>query len=95
MQPLTLSGAGGNNLEIVESVKLLGLKLRSDLRWCDNTDYICHKGYARLWMLRRLKGLCANQAELLDVYEKQIRSVLELAVPVWQPALTKQEKAQI
>ena len=46
-------------------------------------------------MLRQLKGLGASISEMLDVYEKQVRSVLELAVPVWQPALTQQEKSQI
>ena len=33
--------------------------------------------------------------EMLDVYYKQVRSVLELAVPVWQPALTQQGINQI
>ena len=46
-------------------------------------------------MLRRLKGLGATESEMLDVYMKQVRSVLELAVPVWQPALTQQEVKQI
>ena len=65
------------------------------MKWSDNTDYICQKGYERLWMLRRLKGLGASEAEMLDVYHKQVRSVLELAVPVWQPAITQQETKQI
>ena len=47
------------------------------------------------WIIRRLKGLGATDEELLDVYYKQVRSVLELAVPVWEPALTKQEARQI
>ena len=42
-----------------------------------------------------LKGLGAIEAEMLDVYKKQARSVLELAVPVWQPALTQKEFKQI
>ena len=46
-------------------------------------------------MLRRLKGLGANEEEILDVYQKQVRSVLELAVPVWQAGLTQQEVRQI
>ena len=33
--------------------------------------------------------------ELLDVYQKQVRSVLEMAVPVWEPGLTKEESRQI
>ena len=51
----------------------------------DDTDYICKKGYARLWMLRTLKGLGATVKDLLDVYQKQIRSGLEMAVLVWHP----------
>ena len=35
------------------------------------------------------------QDELLEVYQKQVRSVIELAVPVWQPSITKQERNQI
>ena len=46
-------------------------------------------------MLRRLKGLGANQSELLDVFNKQVRSVLELAVPAWNPGLTIEEEKQI
>jgi hypothetical protein len=73
----------GSILEVVEEFKLLGVIIQSNLKWHANTDYMCKKGYARLWMLRRLKGLKglgASTEEMLDVYEKQIRCVLELAV---------------
>ena len=43
----------------------------------------------------KLKKLGAKEEELLDVYTKQIRSVLEMAVPVWEPGLTKKEKKQL
>ena len=46
-------------------------------------------------MLRRLKQYGANSEELLDVNIKQIRSVLELAVPVWQSSITMQERCDI
>ena len=84
-------------LEVVDSVKILGLGLivRSDMRWYDNTNSMCQKGYKRLWMLRRLKGVGASLEESKDVYIKQVRSVMELAVSVWQPALTNQEVQQI
>ena len=88
-------GGGYGYLEVVEKFKLLGVIIRSDLKWSDNTDFICQKGYARLWMIRRLKSLGADIIEMLDVYEKQVRPVLEMAVPVWQPALTQQESTQI
>ena len=82
-------------LEVVESYKLLGVIVRSDLKWSENTDHICKKGYSRLWLLRRLKGLGANVSEMIDVYNKQIRSILEMTVPVWQAGLTMQESIQI
>ena len=90
-----LSLGEGDYLEVVEACKLLGVIIRSDLKWSDNTDYICKKGYARLWMLRRLSTLGANQSEMLDVYCKQVRSILEMAVPVWQAGLTQLEIKQI
>ena len=78
----------GEFLEVVDKAKLLGVFLRSDMKWFDNTDYICSKGYHRLWLLRRLKSLGAENHEILDVFMKRIRIVLELAVPVWNPGLT-------
>ena len=46
-------------------------------------------------MLRRLKQLGASQTELKDIYEKQVRSILEFAAVVWHPGLTKKNTAQI
>ena len=34
-------------------------------------------------------------SDMIDVYIKQIRSVLELAVPAWHPSLTLEEKITI
>ena len=78
-----------NYLEVVEVFKLL------DLRWFDNPDYIRKKGYSRLWMIRRLRNLGASEQEMLDVYQKQVRSIMELAVPVLQAGLSQQEVKQI
>ena len=46
-------------------------------------------------MLRRLRKLGANQTDMLDVYCKQVRSVLEFGLAVWAPGLTMAEAAQI
>ena len=46
-------------------------------------------------MLRHLKALGASISDLLDVYEKQIRCVLEFATAVWTPGLTQDEVNQI
>ena len=90
-----LSADGSTHLEVVEEFKLLGIVFQSNLKWQANTDMMCKKGYARLWMLRRLKGLGASCSEMLDVFQKQIRCVLEMAVAVWEPALTQAQSKQI
>jgi hypothetical protein len=47
-------------LEVVEECKLLGVMLQSNMKWYANTNFICQKGYAHLWMLRRLRSHGAN-----------------------------------
>ena len=86
---------GNKDVELVEEMKLLGIIFRSDLKWSTNTENMVLKGYRRVWMLRRLKQFGANTEDLLDVYFKQVRSVLELAVPVWHSSITVQEKCDI
>jgi hypothetical protein len=83
------------HLEVVEEFKLLGLIFQSNLRWQANTDYMCQKAYSRLWMLRRLKKLGAEKTEMLDVYLKQVRCVLEMGVAVWEPRLTQEQSKQL
>ena len=90
-----LSINGQSNLEVVEEFRLLGIIFQSNLGWQANTDLICQKAYSRLWMIKRLKKLGADELELTDVYYKQIRCVLELAVAVWTPGLTKSQSQQI
>ena len=73
----------GDMLEVVEEIKLLGIMVQSDMKWQSNTNYLCGKGFARLWILRNLKKFGASHSDLIDVYNKQCRSILELAVPAW------------
>ena len=82
-------------LELVEEMKVLGVVVRSDMKWSSNTKYIVDKAYRRLWILRRLKYHGAGTKDLIDVYQKQVRSVLELAVPAWHPGLTLAESMDI
>ena len=85
----------GQDIELVQEKKLLGLTIRSDLKWTTNTSNMTTKAYKRLWILRRLKILGADQKSLMEVYTKQVRSVLELSVPAWQGNLTVAEKTEI
>ena len=86
---------GKKELELVEETKLLGVVLRSDLSWSSTTVDIVKRANKKLWCLKRLKKLGADQNDLLDVYNKQIRSILEYAVPVWHPSLTGEDRLKI
>ena len=53
----------GQELEVVEEIKLLGLIVRSDMKWISNTKNMAKKANKRLWLLRRLKNLGANNSQ--------------------------------
>ena len=83
MPKITLDGE--DYLEVVEELRLLGIIFQSNMKWFANTLNLCQRGYTRLWMLRNLKRHGASTADLVDVYMKPVRCVLELAVSVWNP----------
>ena len=66
-------------IDVVDELKLLGVMITNDLKWNSNTSYITKKGYKKLWILRRLKSFGATQEELKDIYNKQVRSIMEYA----------------
>ena len=94
--PVEFDVPGFENLvSVTDEVKILGVLISSSLKWDSNTAFLCKKAYTRLWTLRRLKSLGVEPLFILDVYIKEIRSVLELAVPVWHSGLTIKLAADI
>ena len=94
--PPELNVEGFNDqLEVINETKLLGVVLSNDLKWEANTDYICTRAYKKMWTLRRMKVLDIEPLVMLEVYMKEIRSVLELAVPAWHSGLTLKQTADI
>ena len=85
----------GKKLEVVQQMKLLGVVITSDLKWHENTKHITKKAFGRLWLMKRLKSMGASAETLLDVYCKQVRSVLEFAAVVWSSGLTQENSTQI
>ena len=55
-----LSLIPGQDLEIVEKLKLVGYQLRSDMQTISNTEYIVKRAWKRMWVVRRLKALGAS-----------------------------------
>ena len=81
-----VSMSGNQILEVVSEIKLVGVIVNHHLRWQKNTDYICQKATEKLWTLRRLQKFSLV---------KEVRSLLEYAVPVWHSGLTKKQTNQI
>ena len=46
-------------------------------------------------MIRNLRKYGASKEDLIDVYTKQCRSILEMAVPAWSPGLSNSNSYQI
>ena len=85
----------GNDIELVEEMKILGIIVTSNLKFNKNTDFMIKRAYKRMWMIRRLKNLGASNTQLKDIYIKQVRSVLEQCVPLWHPSLAQYETQNI
>ena len=85
----------GSALNIISETKLVGVILSDDLKWQKNTDYICQKARKKIWLLRRMKSLNLSTEQIVDVYQKEVRSIVEMAVPVWHSSLTKKQSAAI
>ena len=81
----------GEDLEYVCETKLLGTILTDDLKTIKNTQHMVVKANKRMWLLRRLASLTTDKHELLETYCKQIRPIVELAVPYWGTRITKHE----
>jgi hypothetical protein len=85
----------GHEIEMVEETRLLGLVLSSDLSWGPNTDSIVERSNKKLWFLIRLKNLGASRDDLIDLYHKHVRSILEYAAPVWHSSLTGEDRLKL
>ena len=93
--PPELTFVDGSSLDTMTETCLLGVVISHDLKWAKNTAYICNKARRKLWILRRMQFLDLTKQELFDVYQKEVRSILEYAVPVWHSSLTRKQVSEI
>ena len=83
----------GSLLERVERYKYLGVLITSDLSWSPRVVSVCSKARRVLGLLyRRFYGL-ASQDTLKHLYLSLVRPHMEYACQVWDPYLTKDQKA--
>ena len=73
----------GDALEVVDSVKLLGLNISSDLTWNIHINEILKKASERLYFLVQLKRAKVTRTDLGLFYSSCIRSIIDYAVPAF------------
>ena len=84
-----------NALEQSETVKLLGVQIQQDLKWDTHINTILQRANGRFHMLRVLKSHGLPVEDLITIYIGFLRPLLEYAVPVWNGAITNQQKDQL
>ena len=78
------------NIDFVESKKLLGTHITNDLKWDLNTSKIIRKANASMGILRKASSFGASRDDLKTLYIAYVRSHLEQSAVVWHSSLTKQ-----
>ena len=79
LDPLTVNSLP---LESINTTKLLGVHLSSDLKWSTHVEAVCAKASKRLFALRSLKRNGVSPRDLRSVYSYVIHPLLEYACPV-------------
>ena len=79
----------GEKVETINSIKLLGTTITSDLRWNENTKLIVKNSNKRMQFLHRAAKFTNNVKDLKQIYMLQIRSKLEQSAVVWHSSLTR------
>ena len=87
--PPELSFKNKELLECVEETKLLVIVLCSSLSWESNIRAVYVKAMSKMWLLRRMTNLQMEKEIIVDYYLKEIRSLTEQGVIVWNSGLTK------
>ena len=72
----------------MNQTKLVGIVISDDLKWSAHVDYMVKRANKKIWLLRRMKLLRLDCDILLDFYFKEVRSILEFGVSVWNSGIT-------
>ena len=80
------------NLELVDSMKILGTIIENDLSWNENTDNIIKRVNKRMLLIKKIHSFGASTRDMVFLWTLYCRSILEQSAIVWSSSLTKQNK---
>ena len=79
----------GKNIEIVDSMKILGTTVTNTLSWDENCSNLIRKVNSRMALIRKMKSSGASKYELVHLWLVFCRSVLEQSCVLWHSTLTQ------
>ena len=82
-------------IDVIDSTRLLGTIITNDLKWDSNCANIVKKANARMQLLRKVASFGLDEEELKNIYFLFIRSVLEQSATVWHSSLTEDNKSDL
>ena len=79
ISPITIMG---ENVELVDTYKYLGVLLDNKLDWKANTEAVYKKGMSRLYFLRRLRSFSVC-CKMLEIYQSVVVGAVFFAAVCW------------
>ena len=79
-----------STLEVIHSLKLVGLVVTSDLSWHSHIKYTVGRVNSKLWQLIRFKQLGAAEDKLVTFYILKIRSILMFGAVCFSSSLSSE-----
>ena len=83
---------GNNIIAQVRQTCLLGVIIRDDLKWHNDTASLVRRCYQRMSILRNLASFYIPIQEMVSIYCLYIRSVAEQSSVVWSSSITVGEQ---
>ena len=78
------------NIDVIDTTRLLGTVITNDLSWGENVSAIVRKSNARMEILRRISNFSVPLEDMKTIYILFIRSLLEQSATVWHSSLSQQ-----
>ena len=93
--PITPIQMKGENIEIIDTYKYLGVTIDSKLNWSHHIDKVFKKSQSRLFFLRKLRSFNVCNRMLCMFYDTIICSVLSFALVCWGGNATERDKGRL
>ena len=80
----------GQNVELVDKMKILGTVITNQMSWTENCRLLIKKVNARMQLIRKVWSFGSTLQEMVGLWKTFCRSILEQTCNVWDSGLTNQ-----